>query len=462
MDQLYRTVLQRRGSAAETTHWADRLVSGQLSAPGLINAFAVSREYQRLSAGREQKGPPKRLLAVSDPEFVAIAFERVFGFVPNPRERLRLEHQLRTLTRAELLASIFESWGANAVDSPTSTHVVDPSRLLVMGTDTVVDTAAWSQDHPTPVAALPVRPRTYASLCVRRDDGVVASVITSLYGGADHIEKFLQHITAQTILDQCEVIIVDAASPDGELETIQPYLDRFPSLRYHRTPTRIGIYEAWNVGVAMARGRYLTNANVDDLRRPDSLERQAEVLDTLGFVDVVYQDFYYSFDPQATFDQVAAGGLRSSSPVITPQNLVEHNYPHNAPMWRAALHDELGPFNEGYTSAGDAEFWWRALGAGKTFYKLNDPHVGYFLNPRGVSTAPDTRGLVEWRTLRSTWGPSLASDWLQLDRQGFAARLAEHLPGVSLPDAKGWDWRSRSIEALLMDLSASSRTAGQP
>ena len=160
-------------------------------------------------------------------------------------------------------------------------------------------------------------------------------------------------------------------------------------------PYRIGIYSAWNMGVAMARGDYLTNANVDDLRRGDSLELQVAALDALPFADVVYQDVLYTFDGALTYEEVSAVGVKTDTPVITPHNLSLYNSPHNAPMWRKSIHADVGAFNDQLRSAGDWEFWIRCQIAGKTFFKLNDPHVVYYQNPTGISTRPETEGVHE-------------------------------------------------------------------
>jgi len=198
---------------------------------------------------------------------------------------------------------------------------------------------------------------------------------------------------------------------------------------------RIGIYDAWNVGAKAARGEYLTNVNLDDLRRNDSLERQAAVLDNLPFVDVTYQDLYYTFDPRLSFDEIAAFGHETNLPIITPYNLMRFNSPHNAPMWRKSLHDELGYFNTHYKSAGDYEFWMRCLAAGKCFYKLNDPHVVYYQNPNGLSTRPDTRGVVEAKEIHKTYGRKLVSENLVMPFEQFCSEKLLSVP-AALDDGK--------------------------
>jgi glycosyltransferase involved in cell wall biosynthesis len=233
---------------------------------------------------------------------------------------------------------------------------------------------------------------------------VLVSALCSLYRGGDFIEQFMDNITSQSCFrDYAELVIVDADSPEDEYETIKRYLAKFKNINYLRMNYRIGIYDAWNVAAKAARGEYLTNTNLDDLRRRDSLEIQAGVLDNLPFVDVVYQDLYYSFDPRLPFEQVAAFGHETTLPPITAHNMIRFNSPHNAPMWRKSLHDELGWFDTRYRSAGDHEFWMRCLAAGKRFYKTNDPHVVYYQNPKGLSTRPDTRGVVEAMDIHKTY-----------------------------------------------------------
>ena len=193
-------------------------------------------------------------------------------------------------------------------------------------------------------------------------------------------------------------------------------------------PYRIGIYSAWNMGVAMARGDYLTNANVDDLRRGDSLELQVAALDALPFADVVYQDVLYTFDGALTYEEVSAVGVKTDTPVITPHNLSLYNSPHNAPMWRKSIHADVGAFNDQLRSAGDWEFWIRCQIAGKTFFKLNDPHVVYYQNPTGISTRPETEGVHEALEISRRFRARLAPAAALEEPESFLRRFAGNDP----------------------------------
>src|SRR5262249_33644432 len=142
-------------------------------------------------------------------------------------------------------------------------------------------------------------------------DEYLISAIASLYGGRQFIDRFLYNITSQTIFDRSELIIIDANSPDGEVAIIREYQKLFSNIVYKRVNYRIGVYDAWNLATQIARGHYLTNTNLDDLRRPDSFEIQAQALNQHQFADIVYQDFFYTFDPSLTFDEISAFGFQS-------------------------------------------------------------------------------------------------------------------------------------------------------
>jgi len=309
----------------------------------------------------------------------------------------------------------------------------DPQRCGVLGTERFLTTAVW-QEKREELQLAEAEERSASPVRARRpfkhSGNYIVTAIASLYKGQRFIENFLDNITSQTIFDCCELIIIDANSPEREEEIIADYQETYPNIIYKRINYQIGVYDAWNIAARLARGRYLTNTNVDDLRRRDSFHIQASALDRNPSADVIYQDFFYSLDPFLNFDEVARLGFKSELPIITPNNLLAFNSPHNGPMWRKALHEDVGLFDTSYKSAGDWEFWLRCIWKGKNFLKVNIPHVVYYQNPDGLSTRPDTRGLDESRRILRLYSRRLISNRLLLSSQGFADLL-----GIS-PD---WD-----------------------
>jgi len=147
---------------------------------------------------------------------------------------------------------------------------------------------------------------------------------------------------------------------------------------------------------------------------------------------------------------------------VTPYNLMLSNSPHNAPMWRRQLHSDVGMFDTSYRSAGDFDFWLRCVRAGKTFFKINDPHVVYFVNPEGLSTRPDTRGIEEPDRARIEHSPRITSPWLVSADEEFVeeiGRRAGLAVEIAPADRRPPDWRYTAVQTALRRCSAASRRA---
>lgn len=364
---------------------------------------------------------------ISDGEFVQSAYELVLN---RGAAAWEIEPWLRKLeegrvSRTELLANLLEaSYNFFTAQANATPH--DGLSCLVMGTGTHVTAADWQHKAKSLQNASPNEPDTryMHRFHIKREPRILVSALASMYRGGDFIEQFMDNITGQDGFDDYfELVIVDADSPENEYETIKRYLKNHKNINYIRCNYRIGIYDAWNVAAKAARGEYLTNANMDDLRRHDSFQLQAAVLENLPFVDIVYQDLYYTFDPRLSFKEISAFGLQTTLPIITPHNMIHFNSPHNAPMWRKRLHEELGYFDTHYKSAGDYDFWMRCLAAGKKFYKINDPHVIYYQNPKGLSTRPDTRGVVESMEIHKTYCRKLIPQEVVIPHEQFLRKL---------------------------------------
>lgn len=170
-----------------------------------------------------------------------------------------------------------------------------------------------------------------------------------------------------------ELIIVDDAAPDERSAEFAALAADRRNLYHWRLDAEIGRAGALNLAVGQARGRYVLRLDGGLVPRPGALARQAEALDGLGFVDVVHQGSLVAYDPDAGFDEAEAIGASRVAPIVTVHTLLQGDPLSEAPMWRRSLHDALGLFDEACGAEAELDFWLRCLGAGKCFYKLNEP-----------------------------------------------------------------------------------------
>jgi len=222
------------------------------------------------------------------------------------------------------------------------------------------------------------------------------SIITSVYDGDEYIKPFLEDITQQTIFkDKCELILLNANSPGNEEETILEYKEKFPdNIVYRKLEEDPGIYGVWNIGLEMATGDFITNANLDDRKAPWALEKFAKELYTNPDIDLVYSDMYITHNPNETWTTNSCEGNKYNFPEFSFENLKMVNMPHASPMWRRDVHTKYGFFNTKYKSAGDWDMWLRAASKGSKFKKISETLGLYYFNPAGISTNPDN---FDWK-----------------------------------------------------------------
>ena len=104
---------------------------------------------------------------------------------------------------------------------------------------------------------------------------ILVSAIVSTYNSERFMQQCLEDLERQTIADQLEIIVIDSCSTENEGSIVKEFQSRFHNIVYLRTDQRERLYTAWNRAVAMAKGKYLTNANTDDRHHPSSFEKLA-------------------------------------------------------------------------------------------------------------------------------------------------------------------------------------------
>lgn len=99
-----------------------------------------------------------------------------------------------------------------------------------------------------------------------------------VYNGEQFLAAAIDSILAQSFTD-FELIVSDNASTDGTEDVARQYAARDSRVLYVRHPRNIGIARNYCGIVTRARGELLRWAAVDDLCRPEVVERCVEALD---------------------------------------------------------------------------------------------------------------------------------------------------------------------------------------
>lgn len=226
----------------------------------------------------------------------------------------------------------------------------------------------------------------FYSMSTDATDQPRVSIITSVYNGDLFIERFFKNITEQTIFSQCELILINAHSPGNEEKLILQYMNKYPNIKYINLSYDPGVYGVWNIGIIASTAPYLTNANLDDLRYNDCLEKQARFLDDNPDIALVYANFKYSDDAVSAIEHCNIISEVQHVPITNFKQALVQCIPGPQPMWRKSVHAIAGFFDERFLYSGDWEFWNRMVQAGLIFGQMEGYSGVYYFNPNGLST----------------------------------------------------------------------------
>ena len=184
----------------------------------------------------------------------------------------------------------------------------------------------------------------------------IVSAIVSTYDSERFIKGKIEDLLAQTIVKELEIIIVNSGSKQNEDVIIQEYLKLHDNIKYIYTDQRETVYKAWNRGIKISAGEFITNANTDDRLKKDAYEVLLNTLKRDDDVGLVYADQYLSNVENQKFDEAKKNKL-IKFPDYSHLRQLERCLVGSQPMWRASLHfkDNLW-FNENYEVSGDHEF----------------------------------------------------------------------------------------------------------
>jgi glycosyltransferase involved in cell wall biosynthesis len=134
----------------------------------------------------------------------------------------------------------------------------------------------------------------------------LVSVIVPAYNYGRFLPDALGSITRQTLPD-FELIVVDDGSTDDTPEVLARWRDaRLVTVRQ----ANAGIMATREVGLRLARGKYVAWLDADDLWRPTYLERQLGVLESEPEVGFCFTNFVRSQDgtllPETQFDHATS------------------------------------------------------------------------------------------------------------------------------------------------------------
>lgn len=230
------------------------------------------------------------------------------------------------------------------------------------------------------------------------------SVVVPCFNYGRFLAECLESVRAQTF-EGWECIVVDDGSTDDTGTIADAYAAKDGRFACVRQENR-GLSAARNAGMRRARGDYLQLLDADDLLENGKLERQATFLDRHPDCALVYGAMRY-FQVRGT-EKVFAPGRNASgvewmrmwsdTDGAMLAAMVEGNqFPVSAALFRRAVLDETGYFDEELRSHEDWDFWLRWAFSGKQFFGEDSPGTRTLIREHGQSMTRSTVTMAQTR-----------------------------------------------------------------
>lgn len=195
----------------------------------------------------------------------------------------------------------------------------------------------------------------------------LVSVLMPVYKTAPYLREAMDSMLCQTFKD-FELIVLDDCSPDNAEEILDAYDD--PRIVRYKGENNVGLSNVLNVGIGMARGKYIARMDSDDISLPQRLQVQVDYLDKHPDVDLVSVGMRLFGAKEGTW-------IREINPEKVKIEAMFHSpVLHASSVWRKDAFEKQGlRFRQEMVPAEDYDLWTRAMLKGLKLVNL--PEVLY-------------------------------------------------------------------------------------
>lgn len=183
----------------------------------------------------------------------------------------------------------------------------------------------------------------------------LVSVVLPVYNGAEHVQKAIDSVLAQTYAN-FELIAVDDCSTDNTLEILKANAKRDSRIKVLSNETNLKLPRTLNAGFAAAGGKYLTWTSDDNKYKPNALEAMVGALEADASADMVYAD-YTNIDAD---DNVIAEVSLAESDALVAWNCCGACF-----LYTKSIAERVGLYDADLFLAEDYDYWLRIHAIGR-------------------------------------------------------------------------------------------------
>ena len=172
----------------------------------------------------------------------------------------------------------------------------------------------------------------------------------TVYNGGQYLRQAVESVLAQRYKD-FEFLIIDDCSTDDSANIIKSFNDN--RIVIHANEKNIGQTASLNVGLKLAKGRYIARIDADDIAFPHWLQSQVNFLENNGEVDVLSAGL-------VTFDEKGLGKAYFSPSCredVLLKAIIKSPINHGSALIKKETILGIGGYNNNYRISADYDVW---------------------------------------------------------------------------------------------------------
>lgn len=261
---------------------------------------------------------------------------------------------------------------------------------------------------------------------MNQETAPLISIIIAIFNGKATLQQCIESVAQQTYSNK-ELIVIDGGSKDGTVDLLKANQEK---IVYWISEPDSGIYNAWNKGLAQARGDWICFIGADDYFWDATvLERMAAHLEMLPTsILVAYGQI-----------MLVSNDRETPRPKGEPWSQIKGFFkqfmciPHVGTMHRRSLFEQHGKFDESFSIAGDYELLLRELKTGDAAFFPNIIAAGQRLGGVSTDTTNYLKTLREVRRAQKMHGQLLPGGfWLKEMAKEYSRLLLSKVFGEQL------------------------------
>ena len=242
----------------------------------------------------------------------------------------------------------------------------------------------------------------------------LVSVLMPVYNTAPYLREAMDSMLSQSFKD-FELIVLNDCSPDNAEEILDIYDD--PRIVRYKGEKNAGLSNVLNVGIEMARGKYIARMDSDDISLPQRLQVQVDYLDKHPEVDLVSVGMRLFGAKEGTW-------IREINPEKVKIEALFHSpVLHASSVWRKDAFEKRGlRFRQEMVPAEDYDLWVRAMLRGLKLVNLPEVLYEYRIHEAPATVQTD-KTAAKSREVQMAYLQEALPSLSDSNREAFPKRL---------------------------------------